>query len=829
MSMNKFIAPHEYNGRDGVSDVSDELRKFIEESGDLHTDSLSLKIANTLLSEVHVDEEDKYKYLSYEDPNEVVDYSIPKPQYDVEGRIGVNGNMDFVGTISEKITTRKIAEMEADLRVQFNGTRPPVQFKSTNISAVNLAKLLFNLGVKRWYLPLLLEDPDLDGVDPYDPDISDDLKQKIADECARNIFYYCREVVRIPAPGANGGVQMRMHIGAFTAIYLSANDITYYLEQPRQTYKSGTDNAVVGWIWNFAARSSNMALYANNVTKAKDNLINVIDILENLPPYLQFFRYQLKDLNDGVSLITECKDYAKGVEIHHKLFNNKIYAGTTGQTKENAMKTGRGKTLIALRFDEIGFSKYNWLAYGSAQPAHGTAALVADAHNIPHNIAMTSTPPDATTKEGEWLYKLLFEECCPFSLKMYDLSKKEIMAYMKANSKKDIVFCSFAYNELGFTQEWLVERLRKLDRDVFDVEVMLKWKRILNRSPFSRRALELIEIYAKNSWRDELILNNRDRFVIYEDFEAKRLSRIVVGVDISGGGGNNSDYSTMVGVDPITTKILFTYRTNESDTEIFARTIVEFYRQYIPNAVFVVERNGIGGGVVDKLKHCDDIVDSLYYKSEVDEYAIQDSRGKKIEKYGLNMTHNVREIMYKEILNLRVNRYKSYFNSPDIVRELMSITITQAGRYDHLPGYHDDLLMAYMMALYVLFKDLDMDIKFGITVPAVLDDDARSFNKIDTFVKVVDPMKNLSQNQKELEMRKKGAIDNTNYYGFKTLEDMSYQRDVNAVKFVSQNTQTKEEEDEDKEITVGAFDDNRNFNGTRVNRLLPRGVKNSIF
>lgn len=831
-------------------EVSNDLRKFISEHGEAQFDPKSIEIARTLISDVHIDAEDGMRGLSgisRVDPNEIQDLSIPKPEYDVEGRIQVDINIETGQAITpsksafRKNRPRKTRRerMADSLKEMFPPpARAPIQTMSTNKSAVNMAKLLFNLDVKRWYLPLLLEDASLDGIDPYDENLTEDQKYAIAEECTRNIFYYCREVVRIPAPGATKGVQMRMHIGAFTAIYLSANDVTYYLEQPRQTYKSGTDNAIVGWVWNFAARNSQMALYANNVTKAKDNLINVIDILENLPSYLQFFKYQMKESKDGISMISDCQDYAKGVEIHHKLFGNKIYAGTTGQTKENAMKTARGKSVIILRFDEIGFSKYNWLAYGSAQPSHEEAAAVADRHGIPHNIAMTSTPPDATTKEGEWLHKLLFEECVPFSLKLFDLSKEEIKQYMKANGKKDIVFCSFAYNELGFTQEWLVDRLRKLDRDVFDVEVMLKWKRILNRSPFSRRALELIEIYAKNSWSDEIILNNKDRFIIYEDFEKCRYKRILVGIDIAGGGGNASDYSTMVGVDPLTTKILFTYRTNESDTEIFARTIVEFCRQYVPNAVLIVERNGIGRGVVDKLKYCDDISDNLYYQSETINdgfYINSKDTGVRKDKYGLDMTHTVREIMHKEILNTRVNRYKTYFNSIDIVRELMSITVTASGRYDHLPGYHDDLLMAYLMTLYVLYKDMDLDAKFGITVPAILDDEAKAYNTSDAFIKKENPYKNLNEDQIIMERIKASAISGNGLYGYKTLEDDTYRRDVETAKYESQQLSTTDDDDNpDKEITVsrdGRLPTFGNRGGVvgRSNSLMPSAFKKFNF
>lgn len=836
---NKFLQEEEELNSSFKKEVQSYIRQFQKDNemtGDIGFDRLSIELAGTIVSENHVDTdaEGNHIYSNYINPNETVrdpnspsEGYIPKVDYDVKGEIDPNIDIETGRVINDTKDISTMDRMMEDLMKQFPPPKiPKVQFQSTNPHAINFAKVLFNLGVHRWWLPLLLNDTSLDGVDPHSKNLTQDQMDRIQLETCSNIFYYCREVARVSTPA--GPTKMRFHIGSFTSMYLTANDITYYLEQPRQTYKSGTDNAIVGWCWNFASRNANMALFANNLPKAKDNLQDVINILQFLPAYLKFYRFKAKEDTTGNITIVDCDDYAKGIEIHHKLWNNKIYAGTTGQTKEGAMKTGRGKSLVKIGFDEIGWSKYNYLAYGSAQPAHEEAAANAEKVGTPHNITMTSTPPDATTKEGEWLYKLLFENCVRFNLIMFDLSKEELKTYMRANGKKDIVFCSFMYNELGFTQEWLIERLRKLDREVFDVEVMLKWKRTLIRSPFSRRALELIDIYTKNQRKKTIVLNNRHVFTTYDGFELARFKKVVIGVDIAGGGGTkDSDYSTMVGIDPDTTKVLFTFRSNEDDTEIFSKTIIEFYRQYVPNGIFVVERNSIGRGVVDKLIHCSDIVDNIYYQTAKDDssFYINSDDGKISKgKYGLDMTHDVRETMTREILNMRVNRYKTYFVSEDISRELMSLTISSAGRVDHLPGYHDDVLMAYLMALYVLYKDIDMDIKFGLHYPNVPDDESLQYNKLDVFDIKIDPYAGLTEEQKYQEFIKQNALENGQMLGFRTLEDDTYKRGNDAVEFERKAQEiynTLENGSGDEEITMGA---NGSYfgNGRRVNRLKPK-------
>ena len=627
--------------------------------------------------------------------------------------------------------------------------RAPLQYMSTNKSAVNMARLLYYLKVKRWYLPLLLLDPTIDGIDPNDEaNLTEEQKERILTECNTNLFYFAREVAKVAVAGREKGAPCVFHIGSFTALYFSTNNISYYLEQPRQTYKTGTDAIINVWYWNFACQNANIGIFAYKDTKVKENLQEIIKVLNLLPDYLKIFKWKLtKDMNTGMERYDVVQDFAKSAQnIFNHLKATKIIAKTTGQTKDTAINAGRGGSCIRLNFDEIGFCKYNWLAYGSAQPSFDEVASVARENGLPHCISMTSTPPDATTKEGEWLHKLLFEECVPFSLKMFDLSAEQMKGYLRANGQKDIVFASFMYNELGFNEEWLIDRYRKSSNDMqFEVDVLLKWKRDVSRSPFNRRALESIEVYAKNAKYEEYLLDNKYVFKLYDGFRANRLKKIIVGCDVAGGGGSNGlgDYSTMVGVDPVTTEILFTFRANNVDPEVFSKIIVDFSREMVPNAILVIERNNMGIGVVSKLKYIDDIEPRLYYtrtntQQEVFQMADK-SFNDRNQMYGFATGQTNREIMYKEILHTRVNRYKRLFNSSDIVRELMSVYVTTSGRYDHLPGYHDDLLMAYMFTLYVLYKDIDMYEKFGIGIPSVLDDEANAlsngldFKKIDDF------------------------------------------------------------------------------------------------
>lgn len=74
-------------------------------------------------------------------------------------------------------------------------------YKTQNESFVELAYTLKEEGVKNNSFFLLLLDEGLQGVDPYDPNLSDEMKIRIFNECVNNFWYFIREVVRIPEPG----------------------------------------------------------------------------------------------------------------------------------------------------------------------------------------------------------------------------------------------------------------------------------------------------------------------------------------------------------------------------------------------------------------------------------------------------------------------------------------------------------------------------------------------------------------------------------------------------------------------------------------------------
>lgn len=87
-----------------------------------------------------------------------------------------------------------------------------------NKSFLRMSKVLRDKGVKNNKFMLTLYDESLVGVDPFSPTLTPAQKVAIYTESCNNIWYFIREVVRIPADGAV--IPYELNLGNLTLTYL---------------------------------------------------------------------------------------------------------------------------------------------------------------------------------------------------------------------------------------------------------------------------------------------------------------------------------------------------------------------------------------------------------------------------------------------------------------------------------------------------------------------------------------------------------------------------------------------------------------------------------
>ena len=118
------------------------------------------------------------------------------------------------------------------------------QMETSNKSFLEMHYFLKAKGIRNNKFFLILYDRDLAGVNPRDPNLNEMMKAKILRECMTNIFYFLREIVRIPVQGGEvgGGSMFKLHRGNLALIFGFVLNWNMFLELPRQHGKTIGEN-----------------------------------------------------------------------------------------------------------------------------------------------------------------------------------------------------------------------------------------------------------------------------------------------------------------------------------------------------------------------------------------------------------------------------------------------------------------------------------------------------------------------------------------------------------------------------------------------------------
>lgn len=603
------------------------------------------------------------------------------------------------------------------------------QMNTKNHSFYNTHILLKKLGLKNNKFFLKLFDKRLENINPHAklPDgrsaLTREEKNMVYEECNRNVWYLIREVIRVPLMGSGGGTShFFLDMASLASFYLSLLNLNYAVIKPRQTGKTLAEVIWDAICVNFYYRQSKMGVIVNKGDLVKKNIYQVQEILDLLPDYLQFHNYAY-DKNSN--RVPRRKDTAKKMSYGHLLYKNHIVGQVSGTTHQQAENCGRGESFISLWFDEPAHMVYNHLAIGSAMKAFSKVSDLAKRTGTPHKVAFTLTPGDTKTPHGKFMKQFIEDECAPFVIELFDRTYDEITTYLKKNGRRDVFKIQFSYAELGYDEKWLEKQRREsTDEREFRMGILLEWLEDVSNNPFGVDVLMILDTLTANVKYKTLLFKDTYSFKIYEGFEkciAER-RKIVVGCDVAAGRGGNRDSSTMVGVDSVTTEIVFTFKNNTINPDEFADLIEAFILERIPNSLWIIERNSIGSGVLSKLKNSP-VVNNLYYapmsKRQLDDLEIADKDGKFL--YGIWNMQSIREILYGELLHTRVNKYAKLIKSRDIYNEIKTL-VDKGGRIDHALDAHDDLLIAFMFTLFLLFKDPHIHERYGIRRPSPIPD-----------------------------------------------------------------------------------------------------------
>ena len=606
-------------------------------------------------------------------------------------------------------------------------------FGTMNRSFLQVAKDLKTVGIRNCYFMLEIKDPYLVTIDPYSVDehgrcnLTQEQVDRIILECKSNPWYYLREIARIPDQGGTA-VPYRANRGNIAQAWCIWKGYDSWLCLTRQKGKTQSALAFQSWMYSFGTTNSDFIFVNKDGENAKTNLRRLKEQIELLPEYMQF-KFIISD--DG----TKIKHSMSAMKAEHPITHNKIVVKSKATSYDSALSLARGLTAPVIHFDEPEFTNHIKTIVENSVSTFEQAASNARKNNAMYGRIFTCTPGDLDTKAGMEA-QLIIDRTRKWTEKIYDWTPEEIRAYIYPDELGNhddmdadlnearcngILYIEYQYYQIGLSQTWLRDISAKIgDPLVVRREILLQRLHGSSLSPYPQEDIEYI-VESKHKPIGELWILDYFKFDLYE--ELNRKIPYLVGVDCSTGTVGDSNAITVI--DPYTLYPVAEFECNYVGETLYEQILVELITRYIPRSCVCIERNSIGDAIIDYfLETNSPIANNLYYdrgRDLVDEKMreAQDITSMLKTKatlktyYGVYTSGSSREQMFA-ILARRVSENKDDFIANNIIRDLSRLIRKPNGRIEAGPGFHDDSIMSYLIALYVYYHGDNLAL-FGIT------------------------------------------------------------------------------------------------------------------
>jgi hypothetical protein len=413
-------------------------------------------------------------------------------------------------------------------------------------------------------------------------------------------------------------------------------------------------------------------------------------------------------------MITSHKDRDN---IEEKLIfnrNNTLKAMPAANSDEAADKLGRGMTTSNIYFDEFAFLARNNIIYEAALPAWSAASKNAKLNKVPYGITITTTPNNVDTKQGAYA-KLFVNNAAKWRLECFDMTDEQLDEYIEKNSENSFLHVEFSYKELGKSEKWLRNQVRLMQGNMAKVkrELLLDWPRSTETSVFTESQLDKIAQFVRGPVTS--IFVNGYSIDFYETPDLK--TNYILSCDVSGGLSRDNSVITIIAPDDF--RVVGDFSSNIIDTDSFKKLIIELMYTWFRNSILILERTGLGLGIVHALMK-DRIIEPRMVKEE------RIKKGEKKQKDGFVVRANTKSIVYGVDTN-RLTRNQMFDLLPDIVDfeydkiiskrlydDIAGLEKKPNGKIEHSETSHDDSLMSYLIFRWALHFGSSLQKKFKI-------------------------------------------------------------------------------------------------------------------
>lgn len=596
-----------------------------------------------------------------------------------------------------------------------------IHYETSNKSFLRLAEVYHAMGIENNCFHLSLLDPSLKNVNPHDPNLDIDTKARIVAECKDNLWYYLREVIRIPVPGSLEPIMFEANRCNIAIYWLFLNHVMTLVVILRQTGKTTTLVGLTSYLLNGGATNTFINLLTKNEALKAETLAKVKAVFEELPDYANF---------------STKKDIFNSDEVKISAFDNKLKGNLSSSSPKLAEKVGRGFTSPINIIDEAAFIENISIAMGAMLMSGNAARTVAAKLGKHYGTILATTAGNTDDRDGRYIYNIAMNATM-FTERMYDtnsIPELEELIYRNSNASKleaklPIVNITMSYRQLGYDDEWLRTKLKEnistpenIKRDIFN-----QWLSGSSSSPIPKAYIETMlehrveypktEVYAPYNYILRWYISEAEM-----RYRTQLGHHFIIGIDTSDGAGR--DDISFVMRDIVNGEIVCIAVFNEINLITLADFFVSILVTY-SNTTMIIERKSSAPAMIDYIiqklvqkginpftrlyntifqnkelypKEYEEIYRAKLYNEDI---FIKHKRHIGFITSGAGITS--RAELYSTVLISMMKYTASMVYDEQLISQISSLIIKN-NRVDHPDGGNDDLVIGALLSYWLILN-----------------------------------------------------------------------------------------------------------------------------
>jgi hypothetical protein len=324
------------------------------------------------------------------------------------------------------------------------------QYNTKNQSFLDLYIQLRDEGLLNPFY-MTLYDMDLLDVDPHDPNLTTIQKSKILLECARNPWYFFREVLMVYDMGEPLPIKhFPINKGTLAILFCAFNGIDHIVRLPRQHYRENTYKYLLTYLFLFGANRSKVSVSGINNNYDHEFVNFVGSTMLGLPSYFH--------------TVTEC---INGVTLKNLRLTTSMSEIELPELQYVADYIARGLSSNIQYYHLADHNEFiRTLVYGS-MPGF-SRSKESDEYNGSDKLycrMISSFINEDSEADSACFVESLINQSSKWQTIMFDMGMQEVRNHIYKNASNNFMYIEYDFFQLGKDKEWFDQQSRMLNND----------------------------------------------------------------------------------------------------------------------------------------------------------------------------------------------------------------------------------------------------------------------------------------------------------------------------------------------------------------------------